>query len=150
VISCQRTSVRRSTSATIVVLAVFASLLIGSGSAHAATASITVSDNLIVHNDGMLSVTGTATCGIPSGTATVHVKATEFISTSSVKSRDDVITGTGSTTITCADRPVSWWVRIRSDSFWQWAAGFLTIANATLDQAGAPSVTGSTRGYPHY
>lgn len=131
------------------IVATVACLFLGIGPAQAATASITISGNFVLPGNGTLTATGTATCGIPSGTATVQVSATEIVWIPTDNPPYHTVTGTGTTTINCTAGPVNWTVSVPSGPYWHWAPGFLTTAKATLSQAGATTVSASTSGYPH-
>jgi hypothetical protein len=129
--------------------AVIAGLFLGVGPAQAATPAVTISSDFFLPADGRLIATGTATCGIPSGTATVQVSAHEIVWIPRDVPPYHTVAGTGSTTITCAASPVSWTVAVPSGGPY-WAPGFFTTATATSSQTGAAAASASTSGYPHY
>jgi hypothetical protein len=141
---------RRSAKPFAVIMAAATGLLLGTVPAWAATPTVTISNNFVLPADGTLIATGTATCGIPSGTATVQVSASEIVLVPTQNPPYHVVSGTGSTTITCTAGSVSWTVSVPSGPGWHWAPNFLTTAKATLAQTGAATVSASTSGYPHY
>jgi hypothetical protein len=131
-------------------MALVVGLCVAVNPAQAATAGITISSNFVLPGDGTLIATGTATCGNPSGTATIQVSATEIVWIPTNNPPYHTVSGTGSTTITCTAGTVNWTVSVPSGPTWYWTPGFLTTAKATLDQTGVTAVSASTSGYPHY
>jgi hypothetical protein len=115
-----------------------------------AAASVSISNDFVLPADGTLIATGTATCDVASGTATVQVSANEIVWIPRNNPPYHTVSGTGSTTINCAAGTVNWTVSVPSGPTWYWAPGYLTTATATLSQSGTATVSSSTSGYPHY
>jgi hypothetical protein len=132
------------------ILVAAAGLLFGIAPAQAAAAALTVSGDLVLPGDASLRVSGTATCAVPSGTATISISANELIVSHTTSPPFRVVTGSGSTVITCRATPVAWTARAIPPRFTAFAPGFLTTVNATLSQAGQSSVTQGSGGYPHF
>jgi hypothetical protein len=141
---------QRSVKPLVVIVAALIGLFFGIGPAQAATPSVTISSDFVLPGNGTLIATGTAACGVPSGTATVQVSATETVWIPTNNPPYHIVSGTGSTTISCTGSSVNWTVSVSSGPFWYWAPGYFTTAKATLSQTGATTVSASTSGYPHY
>jgi hypothetical protein len=115
----------------------------------AAAGSVQISSDLPLRS-GFLTVSGTVTCEIPSGTATIQVTASEIVWIPTHNPSYSVASGATSVSVNCAATPVAWSAAVRSSSSQPFAPGFFTNVGVTVVQPGAANLTAGTYGYPHY
>lgn len=147
-LSTQRILPRSAARLAVVATVAAAGLMVATGPASAA-GSVTVSSDMPLAG-GAVTISGTATCGLPSGTATIQVTVSEIVWVPTNNPPYSLAQGAGTAVVTCSAGAVGWSVQVRPTTSQYFAPGFLTTVRGSMSQAGAANVAVNGSGYPHY
>jgi hypothetical protein len=132
----------------VVATVAMAGLVLATSPASAAGA-VTVGSDMPLAG-GAVTISGTATCGVPSGTATIQVTVSEIVWRPTNTPPYSLAQGPGTAVVTCSGGAVAWSIQVRPTTSQFFAPGFLTTVRGSMSQAGAADVAVNGSGYPHF